>query len=64
VLQVFPFRFVDPGFDWSALVRVLLVLGLVGSAIGVVAVVRGDGPGRRTGRRTGRRSVDSGGGAR
>lgn len=39
VLVVFPFRFAAGGFDWAVLVRVLLVLGLVGSAIGVGAAV-------------------------
>ena len=39
VLAVFPFRFAGDGFDWAVLIRVLLVLGLVGSAIGVVAGV-------------------------
>jgi hypothetical protein len=38
VLQVFPFAF-GPGFDWSPVVRVLLVLGAVGSAIGCVLAV-------------------------
>jgi hypothetical protein len=35
VLQVFPFAF-GPGFDWALLARVLLVLGIVGTAIGLV----------------------------
>ena len=34
--QVFPFAFDGRGFDWSQLVRVLLVIALVGSAINVV----------------------------
>jgi hypothetical protein len=49
--QVFPFRFDQAGFDWTLLVRVLLVLGLVGGAIGVLAglvgFVRGSGTGGR-----------------
>jgi len=40
LLQVFPFDF-SGGFDWSLIVRVGLVLGIVGSAVGaVVAAVR------------------------
>ena len=35
VLQVFPFAF-GPGIDWAAVVRVLLVLGVIGSAVGLV----------------------------
>ena len=35
VLQVFPFSF-GPGIDWAAVVRVLLVLGVIGSAVGLV----------------------------
>ena len=38
VLQVFPFAF-GPGFDWAPVVRVLLVLGVVGSAIGALVAV-------------------------
>lgn len=40
IWQIFPFEF-DTGFDWSPIFRVLLVLAMVGSAIGmVVGVVR------------------------
>jgi hypothetical protein len=39
LLQVFPVRFAGSGFDWAVLVRVLLVLGLVGGAIGLVAAL-------------------------
>ena len=46
--QVFPFDFAD-GTAWPVLVRVLLLLGIVGGAIGIVvnlvALVRG-GPGK------------------
>jgi hypothetical protein len=38
VLRVFPFEF-GPGFDWVPVVRVLLVVGVVGAAIGVVVAV-------------------------
>ncbi len=37
LLGVFPFDFSDLSFDWETLVRVLLVLGLVGSAVSVIA---------------------------
>ncbi len=37
LLEVFPFDFNDLSFDWETLVRVLLVLGLVGSAVSVIA---------------------------
>ncbi len=36
VLSVFPFDFTGYRFDWSLVVRVLLVLGVVGSVIGLV----------------------------
>ena len=36
VLQVFPFAFTT-AFDWALVVRILLVVGVVGAAIGVVA---------------------------
>jgi hypothetical protein len=43
IWEVFPFSF-SGGFDWALVVRVLLVLGIAGSAIGmvtnVVALVR------------------------
>lgn len=35
LLQVFPFAF-GPGFDWALLVRILLVLGIVGTAIALL----------------------------
>jgi hypothetical protein len=38
VLDVFPFAF-DEGFDWSPVVRVLLVLGVIGAAIGLLVAV-------------------------
>ena len=34
--QVFPFDFPDTGFDWALLVRILLVVAIVGTAIAVV----------------------------
>lgn len=34
--QVFPFDFGDTGFDWAIVVRVLLVVGIVGAAIGLL----------------------------
>jgi hypothetical protein len=36
IWQVFPFDFGDASFDWALLVRVLLVVGVAGAAIGVV----------------------------
>lgn len=54
LVQVFPFAFPGPGFDWAFVVRALLVLGVVGTVIAllvaVVSVVRlvaGALPGRR-----------------
>jgi hypothetical protein len=39
--QVFPFDFGDASFDWALLARIMIVLGIIGSAIGlVVALVR------------------------
>jgi hypothetical protein len=38
VLQVFPFSF-GSGFDWASVIRVLLVLGVVGSAIGLLVAL-------------------------
>lgn len=34
--QVFPFSFDDEGIDWTLVVRILLVVGIVGSIIGIV----------------------------
>jgi hypothetical protein len=39
LLQVFPFAFPRPGFDWALLVRVLLVLGIVGTSIALLVTV-------------------------
>ena len=40
LLQVFPFSF-GRGFDWAPIVRVLLVLGIIGCAVGaLVAIVQ------------------------
>jgi hypothetical protein len=36
VFQVFPFDFSDYSFDWTPVTRVILVLAMVGSAIGFV----------------------------
>jgi hypothetical protein len=36
IWQVFPFEFGDTSYDWALLVRVLLVVGVAGAAIGVV----------------------------
>ncbi|HSK91908.1 MAG TPA: hypothetical protein VK875_11415 [Euzebyales bacterium] len=36
MLRVFPFAFDGASFDWAALVRVVLIVGLVGAAIAVV----------------------------
>ena len=38
LLQVFPFDF-SGGFDWSLIVRILLVIGVVGSFFGAGAAV-------------------------
>lgn len=37
VLAVFPFEFAGDGFDGSTLVRVLLIVAIVGGAIGTIA---------------------------
>lgn len=37
IWDVFPFQFGDSWVDWALVLRVLLVLGIVGGAIGVVA---------------------------
>ncbi len=39
--QVFPFDFGSSSFDWALLVRILLVLGIVGGAIGIVVALVG-----------------------
>jgi hypothetical protein len=36
LLQVFPFDFGAGGFDWALVARILLWVGIVGSAIGIV----------------------------
>jgi hypothetical protein len=36
ILQVFPFDFGETAFDWPVLARVVLVVAVVGSAIGLV----------------------------
>lgn len=36
LLQIFPFAFDNASFDWPALVRVVLIVGLVGAVIAVV----------------------------
>ena len=37
IWQVFPFDFASSSFDWALVVRVLLGVAIVGSAIGIVA---------------------------
>ena len=37
ILHVFPFKFTGYEFDWTLLVRVVLMIGVVGTAIGVIA---------------------------
>ena len=39
VLRVYPFDFSAYSFDWGMLVTVMLWIGLIGSAIGVIANV-------------------------
>jgi len=49
LLRVFPFAFDAGGFDWAVVTRILLIVGLVGSCIGLgvnlVALVRALGRG-------------------
>jgi hypothetical protein len=59
LLRIFPFAFDAGGFDWAAVIRILLVVALVGSCIALVAnlvaLVRAAGAGRHrveTGTRT------------
>ena len=40
VFTVFPFDFTGYDFDWSTLVRVILILGMVGTVFGTLAEVR------------------------
>lgn len=50
IWQVYPFDFEGYSFDWDIVVRVLLVLGMVGSAIGMISrlvSLRADTPSRR-----------------
>ncbi|BCJ49059.1 hypothetical protein Asp14428_05340 [Actinoplanes sp. NBRC 14428] len=35
--EVFPFAFTDPSTDWAMVVRVVLAVGLIGSAAGLLA---------------------------
>ncbi|MGH3334112.1 MAG: hypothetical protein ACRDPJ_22685 [Nocardioidaceae bacterium] len=37
IWRVFPFDFGDTTFDWTLVVRIVLVVAIVGSAIGIVA---------------------------
>lgn len=39
VAQVFPFDFSDYAFDWSTLVRILVILGIVGSGVAVISAL-------------------------
>jgi hypothetical protein len=52
LLRVFPFDFGDTSFDWALVVRIVLTVGLVGTAIGMVvqlvAVLRRPGQGPAT----------------
>ncbi len=36
LLQVFPFDFSDYEFDWATLVKVVMIIAIVGAAIGVI----------------------------
>lgn len=51
IWQVFPFDFTGYSFNWPLLIRVVLMIGIVGSAIAILVdlanLVRGDGS-RRT----------------
>ncbi|CAN5789955.1 hypothetical protein BH23ACT5_BH23ACT5_22260 [soil metagenome] len=48
LFQVFPFDFSAYAFDWEALTRVVLILAMIGSGIGVVAEVLKLASGGRT----------------
>lgn len=37
VYQVFPFDFTPYSFDWALVARILLILGIVGAAMGLIA---------------------------
>lgn len=37
IWQVFPFDFGETTFDWTLVVRIVLVVAIVGSAVGIVA---------------------------
>jgi len=39
ILDVFPFDFSAYSFNWAALVRVLLIIGIVGSGIGIISSI-------------------------
>lgn len=39
IWNVFPFDFADGSFDWALVVRILLLVAVVGSVIGVVAAL-------------------------
>jgi len=41
IWQVFPFDFSGSSFDWTLVARILLGLGIVGSAIGIVTAIVG-----------------------
>jgi hypothetical protein len=47
LLAVFPFDFTSYSFNWGALMRVVLIIGIAGSAIGIVSsIVQAVRPGR------------------
>lgn len=39
VFQVFPFDFSDYSFPWDVLTRVVLIIGIVGTAVGVIVAL-------------------------
>ena len=51
IWEVFPFDFRDSSFDWATLVRVVLAVAMIGSAVGIVANVVGLMLGANHGRR-------------
>jgi len=36
ILQVFPFDFADSAIDWSLIARIVLIVSVIGSAIGIL----------------------------
>jgi predicted membrane protein len=39
IWEVFPFDFGDSRLDWALVIRILLVVGIVGSAIGIIVAI-------------------------